>query len=513
MKELFLYFANLQRKNSPRRERLPVSSLLNTKSHRRLYGLLMLTLFIVILSMFFSAPLSRVNAQEPEPGPVYIVQEGDSLWSIAIKFNVPQDELQQINNLSNPNQLKVGDRLVIPGLEGVQGVIGTIQIPYGETLHSLSHRYQVPEDTIKKLNHLTSPTELYAGSFLILPEQENQSQAISRSLLAPAQSFLELAVTSDTNPWDYVLTNDLNSAWDSVSGEILYYSGNSSIDANVDAPAGLPEDINAIEVQPIYPLQGRIAVIKIDAQNGMSFSGSFMGHDMHFFPNGDQEYVAMQGVHAMAKPGVYPMEIEGQRVDGTSFNYSQMILVQAINYPYDRPLTVDPATIDPAVTKPEDAEWNLLAQPATPKRMWEGKFQIPVPLPLDYCLETGDCWASRFGNRRSYNGGAYKSFHTGLDIVGRVGTDILAPAPGVVVFVGPLTVRGNATMIDHGWGLYTAYMHQDEIYVNVGDVVETGQLIGRVGATGRVEGPHLHWEVWVGGVQVDPLELFEQTYP
>lgn len=76
-----------------------------------------------------------------------------------------------------------------------------------------------------------------------------------------------------------------------------------------------------------------------------------------------------------------------------------------------------------------------------------------------------------------------------------------------------LTVRGNATVIDHGWGVYTAYLHQSEPLVEVGDWVETGDLIGLVGETGRVTGPHLHWEVIVAGVQVDPLQWLERAYP
>ena len=70
----------------------------------------------------------------------------------------------------------------------------------------------------------------------------------------------------------------------------------------------------------------------------------------------------------------------------------------------------------------------------------------------------------------------------------------------------PSTVRGNATFIDHGWGVYSAYYHQKEINVGVGQQVQAGQLIGQIGATGRVTGPHLHWEIWVNGIQVNPLD-------
>jgi murein DD-endopeptidase MepM/ murein hydrolase activator NlpD len=74
-------------------------------------------------------------------------------------------------------------------------------------------------------------------------------------------------------------------------------------------------------------------------------------------------------------------------------------------------------------------------------------------------------------------------------------------------------VRGNATLIDHGWGVYSGYWHQSVIQVKGGDQVDTGQVIGFNGATGRVTGPHLHWELWVGGVQVDPLQWTEVPFP
>ena len=76
-----------------------------------------------------------------------------------------------------------------------------------------------------------------------------------------------------------------------------------------------------------------------------------------------------------------------------------------------------------------------------------------------------------------------------------------------------MQVRGNNVWIDHGWGVYTGYWHQSSFQVSVGQRVETGQIIGFQGATGRVTGPHLHWEVFVSGVQVDPLEWTERAFP
>ena len=83
----------------------------------------------------------------------------------------------------------------------------------------------------------------------------------------------------------------------------------------------------------------------------------------------------------------------------------------------------------------------------------------------------------------------------------------------MVVLTEPLTVRGNATIIDHGWGVYSGFWHQSEILVQVGDVVQAGQLIGQIGGAGLTTGPHLHWELFVGGVQADPLQWTRQSFP
>ena len=103
----------------------------------------------------------------------------------------------------------------------------------------------------------------------------------------------------------------------------------------------------------------------------------------------------------MAQPGLYPLSIQGTLGSGAPFGFSQRVEVQAVNYPFDRPLEVDPSTTDPAVTGPEDALWLELTKAATPEKLWSGKFRLPSPLPEAYCLETNDCWSSRFGNRRS----------------------------------------------------------------------------------------------------------------
>ncbi len=464
--------------------------------------------FVVVMLQ----PAGWVDAQGEQPeGAFYVVQEGDTLGEIARRFRVSVQDLIRTNNIRDPNLLSAGARLVIPGLEGIEGELTTVPVPFGETLRSLSRRYQVSEDMLARLNHLVSPQELYVGFNLVLPAERASLPKVRRLLLAPGQSLLELAALGGVNPWALVQTNGLRSLNEAIPGETLLLPADAAVESY--GPAALPGAILAVEIRPLPFRQGKTAVIAVSAAAEMTLQGAFIDREVHYFPDGAGRYVALLGVHAMAEPGFYPLTLQGTLADGRPFAFTQRVGVGAVNYPYDRPLQVDAETIDPTVTGPEDELWTTLMVKATPQRQWEGIFHLPSTLPEAYCLETNDCWSSRFGNRRSYNGSPYNYYHTGLDIVGKIGADILAPAPGVVVFAGPLTVRGNATVIDHGWGVYSAYLHQSEILVQVGERVETGQVIGRVGNSGRVEGPHLHWEVWVGGVAVDPLDWLKQAYP
>ena len=473
---------------------------------------LSLALIIILATpggMAFAGP--PMQGEEPE-GPVYIVQPGDSLWDIAVRFKVNMDELARANGITDPGQLVAGASLVIPGLTGVKGVLTTRDVSLGETLRSLSRRYQVPMEVLARLNHLSSPEELYAGSTLIVPEQNAGAGASRRTTVRSGQSLLEMAAAQDVSPWSYVLANNLPGTWGAIPGDVLHISQVESATTSETQPGALPEAIVAASLAPFPMVQGEAAVLKIDATEAISLTGSLAGRELSFFSDGEGNYYSLQGIHAMLEPGVYSLTLTSTLPSSTNFGsdtfgFSQTVLVSPGNYPYDPVLTVSPETIDPAVTKPEDAQWAALTATATPQKLWEGLFTSPAPAPYS------DCWPSTFGNRRSYNGSEYVYFHSGLDFCGGVGTEILAPASGRVVFAGPLTVRGNATIIDHGWGIYSGYLHQSEILVSVGDVVEPGQVIGKVGGTGRVTGPHLHWEIWAGSVQVNPLDWLQEPYP
>jgi murein DD-endopeptidase MepM/ murein hydrolase activator NlpD len=150
----------------------------------------------------------------------------------------------------------------------------------------------------------------------------------------------------------------------------------------------------------------------------------------------------------------------------------------------------------------EAREFAELWKSRTPERLWRGPFVRPVPDPAN----------SAFGTRSFYNGEP-RSPHSGADFLSPEGRPIRAPAAGRVVIAGSRYFTGNTVVIDHGLGLYSMFAHLSSIAVAAGDAVEPGQIVGEVGATGRVTGAHLHWSVRLAGARVDPLSLLYVSAP
>ncbi len=461
-----------------------------------------LALFFVGILVLVPGPVSA-QTSEPSGGPVYIIQPGDTLWDIAALFNVTVDDIVRANNLPG-GDIYVGDRLIIPGLENVTGTLVTEIVLFGETLRSLTRQYGMDPAIMRRLNRLISPTEIYAGYRLILVEQENRPNLTGRTSLDPGGTLLELAVREGISPWTIAGINNLDGIGTSLPYEVLYLpSGDSST-----AGTGLPTAILSVDIDPLPTTQGATTQIKVQLAESATLGGALVDHPLHFFQVEDGSWVALQGVHAMTEPGLYPLRLDVTLPNGGRQSFEQLILVRDAYFQQDPVLIVDQLTVDPAITEPENQQLLAITEPATPQKYWDGIFQLPVD--EQYCLR------SFFGNRRSYNDSDYIYFHTGVDygVCSEAHPfDIYAPADGVVVFAGELIVRGNATVIDHGWGIYSGFWHQEAILVSPGEQVAAGQLIGKIGKTGRVTGPHLHWEVWANGIQVNPLQWLDEALP
>jgi murein DD-endopeptidase MepM/ murein hydrolase activator NlpD len=147
---------------------------------------------------------------------------------------------------------------------------------------------------------------------------------------------------------------------------------------------------------------------------------------------------------------------------------------------------------------PELAQINAARQQHNATNGWRQEFIWPVKGRL----------SGLFGSQRIYRGSP-GSYHSGMDIAAADGTTFVAPADGVVILAAqsPFTLEGNLLMIDHGMGLNSAFLHCSQLLVKTGDVVKQGQVIGRVGSTGRATGPHLHWGMKWNAARVDPKLL------
>lgn len=450
---------------------------------------------------------STAIAQTTNDLPVYLVQPGDTLITIASRFGVSATDIINANQIQNQDFISPGDGLRIPGLQGITGTLTSLTVPLGESLDSLARTYATSPGFIVKINRLTSPYEVYAGASLIIPVPDSKPEHIPVKTIEPGSTLLEAAALLQENPRQLQESNELTTR-NLLPGSVLYdvaAEGRAAINV-------LDPSLTRVSINPLPLMQGGTFEIIVTSSVPVTLEGTLAGNQLTFFSESENKFVALQGIHAMAQPGVYDFTLKGQFGNGTGFSMSQPVLLISGDYPKDAPLTVDPATIDPAVTNPEDDFIKNLVSILTPVRQWDGIFEIPG----QYAEYT-----SRFGDRRSYNGSDYTYFHSGLDFAGGMGLPIKAPADGTVVLAGPLTVRGNATFIDHGWGIYSGFFHQSEIKVKVGDRVKKGDIIGLVGNTGRVNnafdypgaGAHLHWEVWVNGVQVNPMTWMNTVYP
>lgn len=454
----------------------------------KLFKIFLLTVLASSFLFFNLTPVSAVGSLQDYP--VYIVQPGDTINIISIKFNVSADDIIAANNISDPNVLNVNSRLVIPGITGVSGVLDYSPVSIGETPDVIARVNQISKDTIFKLNRITSPSEFYIGSNVILVQSPEHK--LSVTTISGGSNLFEKSIQENDNLWKLVLLNQADQPWFILPSE------------SIVVPDLLKEQpLNDVFFTGLPMTQGLTALVHVRSEND-EVSGYIGNIGLNFFPD-NEYYSAFIGIHALMPAGLYPIHLEFTNHEREKTTIDQSIMIQQGFYPKDPPLFVDPSTLDESLMAPEEEIFNKIVAPFTPEKYWQGIFIYPVDEPI--------CIKSWFGNRRSYNDQPYNRYHTGVDFGVCANLNIYAPADGKVVLVDSFLTRGTATIIDHGLGVYSGYWHQSSTAVKVGDFVKAGDLIGEIGSTGRSTGPHLHWELIVNGVPVNPLPWLEQQYP
>jgi murein DD-endopeptidase MepM/ murein hydrolase activator NlpD len=215
------------------------------------------------------------------------------------------------------------------------------------------------------------------------------------------------------------------------------------------------------------------------------------------FALGDGTWQALIGIDLEQSAGTYVVIAE-VTTPSTTIRQSRELVVlpktfatRRLRVPQD--FVNPPARLRKRIKEEAEFLGRVYARPS-PERRWRTPFVRPVP----------DAASSRFGTRSIFNG-TPRSPHSGTDFASGAGTPIKAPNGGRVVAARDLYYAGKTVVIDHGLGLFSALSHLSRIDAEEGDIVAPGDVVGLVGATGRVTGPHLHWAMRASGARVDPL--------
>jgi murein DD-endopeptidase MepM/ murein hydrolase activator NlpD len=258
-------------------------------------------------------------------------------------------------------------------------------------------------------------------------------------------------------------------------------------------------------------LQGDLVQVELGSKNALTeVSGDWQERKVLFWPLPSEAsnsselanvWRGLVGVDLEKEAGRYELLVNAKGPDGKPISCKVTISVGKGIFATER-LQVQKQFVEPSPKQLERSNrerqrLRAIFDTTSPEKLWRGAFRVP----LDGAPKGGN-----FGKRRVLNGQA-GSPHTGVDFPSLTGTAVHASQRGRVVLAEELFFSGNTVVLDHGFGIYTFYGHLSEIEAKLGDLLDAGAMLGKVGATGRVTGPHLHWGLTVERARVDPLKL------
>ncbi|HMS84892.1 MAG TPA: M23 family metallopeptidase [Nitrospira sp.] len=255
--------------------------------------------------------------------------------------------------------------------------------------------------------------------------------------------------------------------------------------------------------------QGQVLVVKVPSDDESAMvQGTFLGRSIRFFldPRLDESkgFVGLLGIDLQDEPGTHDLTVElKQGEQSRTLSYSVSVLkekfhIEHLTLPKDK-VDLDEKTLARWKTEQEQVKTALATDSQT--RLWQPGFVEPVN-----GKRTGI-----FGSVRIMNGQP-RNPHNGEDIGAPLGTPVAATNDGVVKLTVDHFFSGKGIFLDHGLGFYSMYFHLSEVLVKDGEVVKAGQIVGKVGASGRATGPHLHWGVKLNGARVNPYSLLDLPF-
>jgi murein DD-endopeptidase MepM/ murein hydrolase activator NlpD len=273
------------------------------------------------------------------------------------------------------------------------------------------------------------------------------------------------------------------------------------------SPRGAADDWH-VGVRPGLIQPGDVLKLDIRPPDGITMvTARWSDRDVPLVRQADGTWRGLFGIDAEMAPGPKVLALRGTRPTGPAVEGTHTFDV-APKAVRTRRIRVNPKFVDPPKSAwpriQEETELlnALFRKPPSPERLWT----LNAVRPVEGVAVSG------FGVRSVLNGQP-RGPHNGLDLAAVTGTPVYAPTPAVVVYARPFYYSGNTVILDHGHGLFSTMAHLSVIDVKEGAPVTQGALLGKVGATGRVTGPHLHWAVRLHGDRVDPLKLIQALAP
>lgn len=403
-----------------------------------------------------------VAAPPDQTDQVYFVRAGDTLYSIASRFDVTVEDLITANQIQDPDLIQIGQRLLIP----VAKEEAKPALPADET-----------ED------QATPIAPAYQPQVYVVQPGDTLS-SISARLGVAIEELVEANQLSDPN---YLTT-----------GQELRIPG-------TELPTSYPNPFYQVQLTPLPVAQGETLLVRVILREPAALSGEFDGRPLYFVTT-EQGGWALVGIHVLQSIGTYSLVLRARPHNGEEVTLTLPVRVKGGGYTVED-VFLPPerrSLLDPELVAAEEARMKAVWAQLSPYPLWEGLFRLPLQ---------EERVTSPFGTRRSYNGGPVSGFHTGIDLGGEEGTPVYAPARGRVALSEALTVRGNVVVIDHGVGVFSGFFHLAQLLVQKGQMVEAGDLIGYLGNTGLSSGAHLHWEMRVAGIAVDPMQWTKTAFP
>ena len=278
--------------------------------------------------------------------------------------------------------------------------------------------------------------------------------------------------------------------------------------APAQAAAHVPAPL-AVKMSPRVATRGSVVWLFArpagKPDTAMTLDGSAAGEPLHFERLKDGRFRSLIGI-PLDGGDTLPVTLHRSTGPVTDTVVVELAVHQA-RHPNERlrvaPRYAEPDSAARARIEGELAQSRAISRQAhdTP-RLWTAPFVRPRPTRI----------TSIYGSGREFNG-TVTSRHLGTDFAGAVGAPVRAAGRAVVALVADFYLAGHAVYLDHGGGLVTGYFHLSRVDVVAGDTVAAGQIIGAVGRSGRVTGPHLHWIARYGGITVDPVSLFRLGKP